>query len=209
MSIEKREMMCYNYIMKKVFKYIGLVCLCLVIISFPFCAVLANVNYKTNSEYWNELNYKGIVYNQHNYEEMKYGLGDIAKNGCGAIAVYNILVLENKYKPLPEIIRYFDNSNEIVFGILGTNPFSIMNYMNAIGYKARAHFNVNSFKEEAINSKYSILVYFNFNGGHYQLIYDYNESEDTFHFINSTIKMPIEHILNNTNDCFRVLITIN
>ena len=103
----------------------------------------------------------------------------------------------------------FDNSNEIVFGILGTNPFSIMNYMNAIGYKARAHFNVNSFKEEAINSKYSILVYFNFNGGHYQLIYDYNESEDTFHFINSTIKMPIEHILNNTNDCFRVLITIN
>lgn len=195
--------------MKKVFTYIFLICFSLFAISHTFCVVLSNVNYKINNEIWINLNYKGIIYNQSNYETMKYGVGTIAKNGCGAISVYNILVLENKYKPLPEIIKYFDKSNENLYGILGTNPFAIMNYMNSQGYKTNFYLNSENFKSNAINSKYSILIYFNLNGGHFQLFYNYNESNNTFQFINTTTKQSLEILLDRTKDCFRALITIN
>ena len=195
--------------MKKILTIIFLICFNLFAISHSFSVILANCNYINNNKIWNDLNYNGIIYSQGNYEELKYGVGNIAANGCGAIAVYNILVLENKYKPLPKIIKYFDTYNEVLYGVLGTNPFSIINYMNSIGYKAKAHLNVKNFKEQAVKSKYSILVYFNLNGGHYQLMYDYNVNNDTFKFINSTTTRPLEILLQNTNDCFRALITIN
>ena len=128
---------------------------------------------------------------------MKYGLGTVAKNGCGAVAVYNILLLENKPKSLPEIIKFFDNSNENLYGILGTNPFSLMNYLKNENYKVNAFLNKNDFKKNATNSKYSLLFYFNLKGGHYQLFYNYNESNNTFQFINSTYIKTLENFLEN------------
>ena len=101
--------------MKKVILWTFTIIFFILLISHIFCLILSNVNFKKNSNIWEELNYTGIIYNQHNFGDLKYGLGDIAKNGCGAVAVYNILILEGKYKPLPEVIKYFDNSNENLY----------------------------------------------------------------------------------------------
>lgn len=195
--------------MKKLLSILLLICFGLIVISHTFCLFLANSNYKYNNEFWNQSNYTGLIYNQHEYTNMKYGLGSIAKNGCGAVAVYNILVLENKYEPLPEIVKYFDNSNEVFYGILGTNSFSIVRYMKKKGYEANIYFNYKNFKEKAVNSKYSILMYFNLKGGHFQLMYNYNENSDAFNFINTTTTMPFETLLDKTSNCFRLLITVN
>lgn len=193
--------------MRRFILYSVLIIFSIFTISHVFGVILSYNNFKINDKIWNELEYKGIIYNQHDYKSLKFGLGDVALNGCGAVAVYNILVLEDKYIPFSEIIKYFDNNNENLYGILGTNPFSIMTFMKNKGYKVNAYLNSNDFKTASINSKYSIMFYINFNGGHYQLLHNYDGEQ--FELINITVKMSMEQLLEKTNDCFRVLITIN
>lgn len=191
----------------KVFKYIFNSLILILLTSYIFCLILSAINLNNNEKIWSELNYNTIINNQTEYESLRYGLGNIADNGCGAIACYNIFVLENKYKPLPEIISYFDRSNQNLYGILGTNPFAISRYMSAEGYNSSVYFNSSRFIEVAENSKYSILMFFNFSGGHFQLLTDYDG--ETFQLYNPTLRMSMENLLEKTNDCVRILITVN
>jgi len=193
-------------LMKKVILWTFTSILCLLLISHVFCLILASSNYKYNSKVWNELNYTGILYNQNDYGNFKYGLGNVADNGCGAVAAYNILLLEGKYKPLPEIIKYFDNGNENIFGILGTNPFGLMKYMKKEGYKVNAYLKTSDFKEAAINSKYSILMYLNLKYGHFELLYDF---DGQYFKVNPQHKIDLEKLLESKKDFLKVLITIN
>lgn len=194
--------------MKKVILWTFTIIFSMLLVSNVFCMILASSNYKHNCKVWKDLNYTGIIYNQSEWGDFNYGLGDVAKNGCGAIAVYNILVLENKYKPFPEIIKYFDNGNENIFGILGTNPFGIMSFMKNEGYKVNAYLKASDFKTAAINSKYAIIMYLNFEYGHFELLYDYNEQGDYF-FVNPSRRIDLDRLLESKKEFFKVLITIN
>ena len=168
--------------------------------------VLAEINFKHNLKEWNELNYTDIIYNQGQYSNFKYGLGDVARNGCGAIAVYNILILEDNYKPFPQIIKYFDRGNQNFFGILGTSPFGIMNYMKKEGYKVNIYLKSGDFKNAAIISKYSILMYFNLEYGHFELLYNY---DNDYFSINPRQKVNFDNLLESKKHFFKLLITIN
>ena len=163
---------------------------------------------KHNLKEWSKLNYTDIIYYQHNYPNFKFGLGDVASNGCGAIAVYNILVLEQKYKPFPEIIKYFDNGNENIFGYLGSNPFGVISYLKNEGYKVNTYLKSADYKTAAINSKYSILMYLNLKYGHYQLLYNYDEHSNLF-YENPKTKVNLDSLLESKKDFFKILITVN
>lgn len=192
--------------MKKFLIWSFVVIASLILFSHIFCFVLCNVNYKKNMKVWEELNYTGIIYDQSEWDDFKYGLGTVAKNGCGAIAVYNILVLENKYKPFPEIIKYFDNDNENIFGLLGTNPFAVKSYLKKQGYKTKIYFKEKNFKDAAINSKYAILMYVNWEYGHFQLLYDY---DGQYFKENPKYKIDFDKLMESKKNFFKLLITVN
>ena len=195
--------------MRKFWKWFLISILGIFVICQTTCYIVAGINLKHNTKVWNELNYQGIIYNQHNFKNLKYGFGNIASNGCGAVAVYNILVLENRYKPFPQIINYFDKYGENVFGILGTNPIALILLLKYYGYKVNFSLNSSKFNNMAKNSKYSILLNVNSEYGHYELLYNYNETDETYVTINSYGKSTMSNLLKNYKNNLLVLITVN
>ena len=115
------------------------------IILFSFVAIwelttffVSFFNYKDNCKMWN--NNIGIINDQHldGIKNYKYGFGTIGKNGCGAVAVYNIMYLENKKVSLPKIIKEMDNG-QFFFGLLGTRPTQMMSYLKKQGFDVQLH----------------------------------------------------------------------
>ena len=57
------------------------------------------------------------------YVRGEFGLGTIANNGCGAIAIYNALVLQGTYIPLRTIVSYIENNSGLwLEGLFGVDP---------------------------------------------------------------------------------------
>ena len=55
----------------------ALVAFGIVMVYFVISLCIAFVNYKNNTKVWDELNYKGLIYNQHNYDDIAFGVGDM------------------------------------------------------------------------------------------------------------------------------------
>lgn len=143
--------------------------------------VLSEINFKNNmSAYDDDI---GIIRDQHadNVKNLKYGFGTIGKNGCGAVAIYNILVLEGKKVPLPQVIREMDDG-QYVFGLLGTKPTQMMKYLKSLGYSVSLHKDKTRFDEWAQQCDYAIYIYAGFSGGHYSLLIP--NGDTTFRSIN-------------------------
>ena len=187
----------------------ALVAFGIVMVYFVISLCIAFVNYKNNTKVWDELNYKGLIYNQHNYDDIAFGVGDMSKNGCGASAIYNILRLDGKYVALPEIIKKLDINGENFMGLLGTHPYAIKSVLSQYGYKVKYHFNSDNFEEKAKNSRHSIFVYIKKNGGHYQLMTDYNEESNEFQLYNSTKRSDMQSLIENNDKAIKFLITVN
>ena len=133
----------------------------------------------------------------------------MSKNGCGASAIYNILRLDGKYVALPEIIKKLDINGENFMGLLGTHPYAIKSVLSQYGYKVKYHFNSDNFEEKAKNSRHSIFVYIKKNGGHYQLMTDYNEESNEFQLYNSTTRSDMQSLIENNDKAIKFLITVN
>lgn len=54
--------------------------------------------------------------------ELRYGLGHVARSGCGLIAVYNALTLLGDPRPLSEVIYWGDRRARVALGLFGTRP---------------------------------------------------------------------------------------
>lgn len=168
---------------------------------------LSSANYAKNKSTWN--NEIEIIYNQHSsdVENLSYGLGSIGKNGCGAVAIYNIMSLENKRTPLPDIIKYLD-AGQYVFGLLGTCPSRIVSYLSAQGFDCSLHKNKSEFERLAQESDYAIYIYAGFNGGHYILLV--NDGENTFTSINPNRTTTIKKLIDeNIDQPINFLITVS
>ena len=164
-------------------------------------------NYKTNCKKWDDST--GIIYNQHldGIKDYKYGFGTIGKNGCGAIAVYNIMCLENKKVALPDIIKSMD-SGQFFFGLLGTKPTKILSYLKNHGFDAQLHEDKSKFEELSRDSKYCIYIYVGKTGGHYTLLINSGESEE-MHSINPRGITTMSDIMEeNKNKLINLLITV-
>ena len=196
--------------MKKFWKILTFVFLGIVISYFMAGIVISEINYKHNVKAWEEYPHNQIISHQSQLPNIKFGIGDMPGNGCGALSIYHILLMEDKYVPLPDIIREMDIYGENVFGLFGTNPLAFSYYLEKKGFEVDAHLNPEKFDEVAKESKYSVLMYFSLQWGHFQLLTNYEEATGEYQLYNVTKKQTMENLLAETNASFlRVLFTIN
>lgn len=182
----------------------------IIAINFACSFVVSTVNYSNNSSFLQLNAIEGLIDNQWDYEDLNYGFGDVAHNGCGAVSIYNLLYLENKNPNLAQIIKSMDIYGTLFYGCLGTNPIGLYFYLKSCGYNVNVSFNQSDFYELSKNSKYSILSYWSLHGGHYQLMYNYLESNDTMQVVNPTYRVNMNEQLDNLKDYpLKVLFTIN
>ena len=185
---------------------IAIICLC-----HTVYFIKAEVNYKKNVLEWQNYNHSGLIYNQNDFANLSFGFGNIEKNGCGAVAIYNILQLENRNPYFPDIIKLFDIHGQNVFGVFGSRPSRVMNILRRFGFDVSICFNKSQFKDKATNSKYAIYTYYGINNfypfGHYQLIYDYDGNE--FKSLNITGSYTFEEITKIDNLVFELMILVN
>lgn len=196
---------------KSFFKIFLISILSIIAVCHLTCFIKTFINYDHNKQVWQEYNHSGIISNQHDFEKLYFGFGNIAKNGCGAISVYNILCMENKEPDLPNIIRQFDLNGENIFGLGGSKPFRVISVLKSYGFDVNYTLNKNKFSDIAQNSKYCIYLYFGFYNntpfGHYQLFYNFDgEKYDT---INITGKYTLDEILDVEGTIFTMMIGVN
>lgn len=55
---------------------------------------------------------------------VKFGIGTVARRGCGVLAIYNALVLSGVTVPLAEV-AYGMERFRTLWGLLGTNPYAL------------------------------------------------------------------------------------
>ena len=174
------------------------------------CLIKAEINYKYNVQAWEDYGYTDIIYDQWDFENIKFGFGNVGANGCGAVSVYNILLLEGRYTPLPEIVHQYDMCGENVFGLGGSRPSMVIKTLKKYGFEISYSFNKTNFEKMAQNAKYAIHVYFGYDNnffGHYQLMYNFDGTK--FKTINITGEYTFEEISSIPNTFFEMMIVVN
>lgn len=187
----------------------------LLIVVFSLVAILklttvfvSIVNYKINNKKWNDS--ISIIYDQHldNIKDYRYGFGTIGENGCGAVAIYNIMCLENRKVALPKIIKNMDNG-QMFFGLLGTKPTRILSYLKKQGFDAQLHEDKSKFEALSQDSKYCIYIYVGKSGGHYTLLINSGESEEMRSINPRGITTMSDIMEENKKKLINLLITIS
>lgn len=109
-----------------------------------------------------------------------YGpLGNIAANGCGSLAVHNILEYFGMAGTYGDVVRRFNRSwfrSTLCGGILGTNPWFAVRYLKKMGLHTTVHFiyGRKAYRCEPENRQAFLTVYLWKQhwkiGGHYQAL---------------------------------------
>lgn len=125
--------------------------------------------YDHNMKLWET--YQGdIINDQHLFEAYKYGFGNVSKNGCGSIAIYNVLKLNGKDANLPDIIKKMQIMGLPAWGLLGTSPYKVVWGLRSYGYNVKYSFKTKDFEKIASEHDFSIYCYIHFNYGHYMVL---------------------------------------
>jgi len=166
--------------------------------SISFISSFINYNYNKNLA-----EPTGLISEQDDYENFRFGFGDVGANGCGAVAVYNILKLEGKEANFAGIIKDMEGFGTNFFGLLGGDPLFLVGYLQGQGFKC--HVYVNNFEENAKDSKYVIFTGVHSTGGHYWLMENNNDgryklhnpdyASATFDFVKECYADGIEYII--------------
>ena len=72
----------------------------------------------------------GFIEDQHNYQDMVYGVKPLSYNGNQLIALYNVLYFLTKKDDIdfPSIIENLEIKGIYIDGYLGASPMSVENY---------------------------------------------------------------------------------
>lgn len=104
-------------------------------------------------------------------------------NGCGWIAVYNMLIWMGNPQHPADIVRYFETSGGTVMdGVYGTYPYAIESYLDHLGYNTlhtlfpQAFLSIDS---EIKTAGAGILGYVHTSAAHYVAI-EYRESDGRY-----------------------------
>lgn len=196
--------------MKKI-KHKGLKITIIVILSVVLihcCLTLyfAYANYSFNSQIAIEEN---VIFNQSlkPYGDFRYGgLGNVDANGCGAVAVYDIMKLKGKNVKFSDVVRYFDVNGNFAYGLLGTRPSRVISYLRKYGFNVGYAFMEENFDQLAKQSEFAIYVYVGkVNGqlgGHYHLLTDYNSKTGKYQSINPSGYLSFKELSEMTDECF-------
>lgn len=179
----------------------------IVVINLFFNLSFGLGQYNYNMALW-ENDSQGLINHQYKYDQYKYGFGNVADNGCGSIAVYNILYLDGRDVAFPDVIKKISIYGLPLFGYLGTFPHAVIQTLNSYGYTAKITFDKDNFDTIASEHKYNIFCYISFEYGHYELAYDYDGS--TFQFANPSFRGTLANEVEQTSECFfQALITVD
>ena len=108
-------------------------------------------------------NNKGYIEDQQNYKDMFYGTKSLSYNGCGLIAIYNVLYHLTKRENInfASIIKDLENDGILLGGIFGTSMKAIADYFKKIGYRTKSSSKIRDYDRIGIETDASILTIFN------------------------------------------------
>lgn len=139
----------------------------------------------------------GCINNQADLHNFKYGFSTLNTNGCGSIAVFNVLQLAQKDIEFPDVVKAMDIFAQNAFGFLGTNPIAMAFYLRSQGIDAFVSFNPQEFDEFASTSHASIYGYLSLQGGHYTTMHPIGEGMYQLH--NPSRQSNFENLLQDTS----------
>ncbi len=90
--------------------------------------------------------------------ELKVGRGTFAKNGCGILAVCNLLYLIGRDPQLEAVTRQMEQKGLIMDGHLGAHPVTIKKILQEQGLDVACYRSVEEWEEDT-ERKYGILFY--------------------------------------------------
>ena len=108
-------------------------------------------------------NNKGYIEDQQNYRDMSYGTKSLSDNGCGLIAIYNVLYHLTKRDDInfASIIRDLEYDGIILGGTFGTSMKAVDDYFKKIGYRTKSSSNIRDYDRIGRETDASILTIFN------------------------------------------------
>ena len=82
----------------------------------------------------------GFIEDQHKYIDMTYGKKRLSENGCGLIAVYNVIyfLTKNENIDFPAIVKALEYDGIILSGLFGTSSKAIDDYLKRQGFKTKS-----------------------------------------------------------------------
>ena len=99
--------------------------------------MLAKFNYKNNLKYEKDLP-DGMINGQDlgTVRKFRYGFFSFGWCGCEIIAVYNLLKMLGRPRPLSEICREIYPYGQVLWGFFGTNVYVLSHYFRKHGANA-------------------------------------------------------------------------
>lgn len=150
----------------------------------------------------------GYIINQAMLRDIPFGKYPSSKNGCGWVAIYNLMKALGNEKPYEEIIGAL--TPYVLFrGLLGTRMPGLKKYIRSQGYAMDTSFFQTNFEKLASGSQAGIIYYGT--GKTYHFAAYQNKEDSTYRFFNSVygakedvvtmeqftkrIKAPLTHIV--------------
>ena len=137
----------YSYNVVHVIRYLRL----------RFATALANYIYnRCNDIKWGFINGQG----RGKVSKLRFGFLRMAKNGCEVIAIYNALQLKGRGTPISSIAFEMEvNGASTLFGVFGSNPYVIGNYLSFHRIRYRRAMSLNAMKKLIRNNGVYIISY--------------------------------------------------
>ena len=108
-------------------------------------------------------NHNGYIEDQQNYNDMSFGIKPLSVNGCGLIAIYNVLYYFTKNDNInfAAIIKDLEYDGIVLGGLFGTSMKAVDDYFRKIGYRTKSSANIRDYDQIVRETDASILTIFN------------------------------------------------
>ena len=105
----------------------------------------------------------GFIEDQQNYNDMSYGVKTLSENGCGLIAIYNVLyhLTQNENIDFPSIIQDLEYDGIVLGGIFGTSIKAIDDYFRKKGFRTKSSGLIRDYDRIGRETDASVLTIFN------------------------------------------------
>ena len=105
----------------------------------------------------------GFIEDQENYSDMSYGIKPLSYNGCGLIAIYNVLYHLTKKEDInfASIIKDMEYDGILFNGLFGTSMKAVDDYFKKIGYRTKSSSRVRYYDKIGRETDAAILTIFN------------------------------------------------
>ena len=119
--------------------------------------------------------------------KLRFGFFKSSFNGCGWVAIYNALRLMGKDPSAGKLIAELEWTGAMLFGILGTWPYSVAHYFRLRGYKVRVTYRAEKYDEKAKESEVNIIWFFHKKGAHFVTLKWYGERFEGYNTYSNSI----------------------